>query len=160
MGLAADVMRLDPKVTPARTAGPDVILSVRSGGTFTPRRDTFHRRVEAFCRLNRPALVAVVGLTPDGSTFDASWCDTLSEDVLEDALNLALTDRTGHRLGGGSPDHLRETSVDRFLDVLSRSEAQEQAILAVDTRGLHWFGRPELFAEGLYLFQKERGVTI
>lgn len=152
MGLAVDVLRIEPRVTPR---GEDRTLSARSEGAFVPHRTSFRRRVVAFCEMNRPALVAVVGLSRDGSSLEAAWHPDLSDASVDGAFCLAVTGEAGP---GGSRASLSRQTLDRLLDAVPEDE--EQGFLAVDARGLHRFGRAELFAEGLYLLRKKRGETI
>lgn len=153
MGIATDVMVCVPPPSPLTPRADDRLSSAQSGGAFAPVRTTYRRRLEAYCRLNRPALVAVVGVSGDGSRLDVAWHPSLSAAEVDEAFESALT---GARRPGSHGALLPQT-LERLLGSLG--EPEEQAFLALDARGTHRFGRPELFAEGLYLFRKKRGET-
>lgn len=125
-------------------------ITHREDGPNTPVANEARKRLSAFCRLNRPTAIAVIGMDEEESRVDILYHHAFHQRQIEGMLSLAV--HMGEKpIADVSADlSLEPDVVRRFLAEVPLST--ETAFLVLDHNGLHRNGRPDLFVEGLYLF--------
>lgn len=125
-------------------------ISVSEESTNKPVANDIRRRLEALAVMNRTAAIAVIGMDEGRSRLDVLYHHAFHRRQMEGMLSLAI-----HMGEKRIADVMADKPLDRhvvkqFLAGVPKME--ETAFLVLDHNGLHRSGRPELFAEGLYLF--------